>query len=300
DNLNFLAGANEVERDSQGFETFITRHGRFAALADSGNKISQFGGQWFVALDTDAQNVAFVHAAQHAQRIPLAGGGFVLVEEQFLRKQIAGEHAPRAGDGQHSHLLGCNPVDIQHADCPGLEAHDAIEHIFTIRIDGFERFAIQPDDRLVDQVTHQIDIVRCQVNDHPGIPDAHRIRAEALRMDVVDTSGHAFAQTAAQFGNSGVKPLDVPDSQDDPFALRLFDQRPGFFESRGNRLFDEQIDAAFDQIEANLVMLVGGHSQRHQIRLAFFDHAQVVSKVGYPVDTTDTLCRLHILVADSN
>jgi hypothetical protein len=68
---------------------------------------------------------------------------------------------------------------------------------------------LNPHDFATQQEAHDVNVVRCEVEDNADVADALRERSDAASMNLVHAAEFTSIETALEFADGRVEPLDV-------------------------------------------------------------------------------------------
>ena len=140
-------------------------------------------------------------------------GGEVLVERQRLGGVIDDEHAFFAEDRQRAFLRGREPVDIEHAKRATAETQHAGEEVFVVGVDVPPRLGEDALHIVVQQVAHDVDVVRREVVDDAHIADAVRKRPDAAGAKLEHAAALAGFESRLELPHRRIEALDVADRE---------------------------------------------------------------------------------------
>ena len=110
-----------------------------------------------------------------------------------------------------------------------------------VGVDSLLGLGVQADRLAVEQESHDVDVVRCQIQNHSHVPDASREGAQPRRLDLKDATKLPSREPATQLADGGIESLDVPDGQQQPSVLGCSDHRFCVGTVRGDGLLDQDV-----------------------------------------------------------
>ena len=236
------------------------------------------------------------------------------MEEEVLRQVVGSEHAAFAGHRQLADLGGREPVDLEHADRSVGEAEEACHQVLSRRVHLASRFRVNAHDLAPSQITHHVEVVRREVDDHADVADALRKRPETPSVQLEHAAELAFASSEGelqpqqdQSGHGlGVVKQMLTDFETVPVQLSA--AIPDDVEAlivagpkrRRDRLLDEHVAAGGDGVHDHSVVVDGGCGDDQSLGLLAFDELLVRAVSARPVHRGDLEGRVRVRVGDSD
>ena len=162
--------------------------------------------------DANAKNVLAREIERHV---------FVLLEEAHLADAFGGD----AAGGE----IG---------DCAGFKFDAGVGDVHFVADDG-DADGFEVNDRRVDEREQDVEVVNHHVVDDVNIEAARRKNSEAM-----DFEKHRARDDFSDGDDGGIEAFDVAHLKNAATALCCSDERVGFIERGGNRLFNEHVNSS--------------------------------------------------------
>ena len=222
------------------------------------------------------------------------------MEEEVLRQVVGSEHAAFAGHRQLADLGGREPVDLEHADRSVGEAEEACHQVLSRRVHLASRFRVNAHDLAPSQITHHVEVVRREVDDHADVADALRKRPETPSVQLEHAAELAFVETPLELEDSRVVALDMAHREHAFRGLGSCHELIRLVERRRDRLLDEHVAAGGDGVHDHSVVVDGGCGDDQSLGLLAFDELLVRAVSARPVHRGDLEGRVRVRVGDSD
>ena len=238
-----------ADRDLEARHALFAGHRRRAAGAHRLEECDQLGAQRLVVTDR-----------QMPHRIAAVG----LEAETFgdlARQQIAHDIFAAGRDRDVARLERRQPVGVDMREHAGGGAELQQRDVLALG-DRAGELRLHLDDVGFGEPADQVDVVDGEVDDDADIRHARRERADAGDGDRENVLAR---DRLLDGGDRRIEALDMADHQRDAGAARGVDDVASLFHRGRDRLFDHHVDLARDAGERDLVMQMGGSSDRHRI-----------------------------------
>jgi len=222
----------------------------------------------------------------------------VCVVGQLLGQVVADKHPPLAQHGQFANLRRRQPVHLKNAQDSALELQERVEDVLVVGMDPLLGLGVQPLHISAGEMTHDVEVMRGEVDDHADVADASRERPEPPRLDLKNPADLAECDASLQLSDRRVETLDVADRKHAIGAPRRSQKLAALFEVGRDRLLDEDMEAALQHREAGFEMEACRHGDDGRIQLLAVEHLIPRAVPLYRVFVTGRVDDFPIHVAD--
>ena len=178
-------------------------------------------------------------------------------ERQPLGQVVELEHALLPDHDQLASLRRGQPVDVEHPGRPGREVEQPEEQVLVIGVLALGELGEHAGRSLAGDPRQDVDVVGGEVDGHADVADPGRERAGPAADDGIHGAQPAGAEQSAELEDRGVEPLHVADLDGHaPVRGRVHDPER-IVDRPGERLLDEDRDAALDRGERQRQVGVG-------------------------------------------
>jgi hypothetical protein len=253
-------GGVDVQGEREGGAALLAGDLRLLAGADPFQKRFDFEAQRLALGDG---RLGEGEAAEHAGGVGSAVLRLDVDEEQVLPCIVDGDVLMGLEEAELAHALGADAAGGEIRDTTGGELDADVRNIDFARENG-KADGLQGVDRRLHQAEDDVEVVHHEVEDDVDVERARSEDAEPVRLE---KHGHVDVGMDGEHG--GVEALQVAYLEDALMTRRELNQRVRFGERRGDRLFDENIDAGLEQCTGDGCVGAGGDADGGGVELDF-------------------------------
>jgi len=211
------------------------------------------GGEGGELAWVEAGGKGFLEERCDAGRLCAARFAIEADDEKVLAGVVDGDVLARLKEAELADALRGNTGGSEVGNAAGLEFDADVGDVDFGREDGQTDGAHFADGR-GGEGEDDVEVVNHQVEDHIYIERAGREDGEPVGLEK-----HGAAELWLDGEDGGVEALKMAGLEDAAALFSASDQVVGFSESGGERLFDEQVDAGFEQGRGYGVVVDGGN-----------------------------------------
>ena len=167
----------------------------------------------------------------------------------------------RLEEAELADALGADAAGGEVGDAAGGEFDADVGDIDFAREDG-KADGLQGVDRRLHEAEDDVEVVHHEVEDDVDVERARREDAEPVRLEE-----HGHVDVGVDGEDGGVEALQVADLEDALVTRGQLDERVGFGERGGDRLFDQNIDAGLEQCAGDGGVGAGGDADGGGVEL---------------------------------
>jgi hypothetical protein len=228
--------------DLEAGDAFLAGHRRGRAGAHRTHERQQLGAQRLGVADREmAHGIAAVGLEAEAFG-------------DLASNQVGHDVFAAGGDGDAARLERRQPIGVDVGEHTGSGAELQQRDVLAFG-NGAGKLRLHLDDLGIGEPADQIDIMHGEVDDHADIRHARRERADAGDGDRQDV---LVAQRFLDGFHRRIEALDMTDHQRDASLPRRRDDGAPLLDRRSDRLFHQDVDAARDAGQGDVVMQMGG------------------------------------------
>ena len=184
-----------------------------------------------------------------------------------MRQVIHTEHPAFADDGQLANLGRGEPVDRQESDGPIRQTYDTRQKVFAGAVDTLLRLSKYAHNLRTADITHDVEVVDCQINHYSHINDPSWERPLAASIELEHATELTAVQALLERHDSRVEALDMPHHQVRLPAFCSIDQLLSLVHRESEGLLDQDMDAPLQRLQAHFEMCHGRHGDGDGLRL---------------------------------